>query len=137
MPHDDHPVPVRTEIEVLPADDPKARKLGWTVREYNGCPIHPGPPGMTVEQVIESGLPEGFELARITDAEVLQDGDVVLAPAMFGGLNVGTVGTHEDGSRYFVTPGGFLGFLSFGEDDRNCWVSWGGGNLNAIKKLSL
>ena len=45
-------IPVRIEMQELPGPDPSAVKIGFSVKEYNGCPIETVPPGMTHEELL-------------------------------------------------------------------------------------
>lgn len=136
-PSDDLPLPVRTELTVLPADDPEQRQIGWVVKEYSGVSVGRGPAGLTAEEILAN--PDtlmGFELVPITDA--LRVGDVVLFGGLFGGWHVCTIQEGTGGDPIAVSPSGdFVGFLAFGEDDRNCWACIGGGNLKALQRLNL
>ena len=143
----DEPIPevIRTELTVLKGDDGEARKLGWEIKEYDGVPLFRGPDGMTADEVLDQGLPEGFVFEPIPAVEELQMGDVVMYAAMMGGYHVATIGTQRvrmrDSSHKteFIAKsrGGHVGFLRCGGDDRECWICWGGGNVDALMRLEI
>lgn len=135
MPDEIPPIPVRTEMTVLDADPEK--KIGFTVREYIGVEVLSAPPGLSYEEIRKTAnWPEGFTPEPITEREAVYEGAHVIIPNLFGGLSVYRVAKMEDGS-FCGRSGDMIAFLEFGEDDRNCWVCGGTGNLAAIQRLSL
>ena len=115
-------IPIRTELEILPADEPKQLKIGWTVKEYIGGEIF---------KLDANGQMITEPLTNKTD---LIPGMIVAAPTLFGYVNT-TIDVDQYG-EVFGTSGGLYIMLSFGEDDRKCWVSSGAINMKAIKKLT-
>lgn len=133
---DDKPI---QELTVLPADNPEGRTIGFTCREYMGAEIH----------LYNGTPPERDEngwvgLEPITDRDGTKISDKVLVHGLFGELFLMTV-DRRMGDESFIavtvredgTPGGMMGHLKFGEDDRNCWVCTGLFNLRAVRKLEL
>jgi len=131
-------VPVRTELTVLPADEPGQKKIGWTVKEYMGFPIKTAPQGLTHEEAMNTGnWPEGFEPEIITEKDGIKEGDLILAPNL-SGWTVARVETTSEGKFAGLSQDkGWIYFLEFGQDDRKCWVCGGSGNLKAIQRLEL
>lgn len=125
-------LPIRTEITVVPADDPEMLKIGFKVTEYIGTTVCSAPPGLSAEQVRnKANWPEGFESEPIFEEDALQDESVVLICN-----GVYTLHRGEDGTLH-GTSGGMTGFLEYAPDDRNCWVCGGFANLAGIQRLNL
>lgn len=93
-------MPVRTELTVLPADDIKDRKIGWTVGEmYNGCEVYL----LDSNEIIKSrwGLRPGMKVqAWNMEWTVIRTG--------FFSLDL-----ERENS---------IGVLEFNKDDRKCWT---------------
>lgn len=113
-------IPVRTEITVLPADEPK--KLGWRIQSYDGAEVFLL---TSAGDVIKS---------PITDQEALKEGMRVSA---WGGTWLVKKDEYKvlylDGSRN-------IGTLSFDEDDRHCWACTGIINKRLVsppKKITI
>lgn len=119
----DDKIPLRTEVTVLGPDDPKQKTLGFVVREYDGVELHP---------LTEAG---GVDTTKTFKEGELQVGMKVALASLFGGYNVVEIRQDEKGEFYGIN-GGFYAFLKLATDERACWVSPGGGNLRAIKKLT-
>lgn len=99
--------PVRTELTVLPVDDPNVMTLGFTFREREG-----GPVGVPVDGKFHSPL-----LAR----EDLWEGREVLVPTLAGARHA-VVARELDGTLYW-RAGNMVGDLVFDRDDRHCWTT--------------
>lgn len=100
-------LPVRTEIEVLPADDCKQLKLGWVVHEVNGG---------------EVWFANDENEAPITTINGIKVGDVLMVPTLVG-VHQMTVSVKEGASGRAVTARGSIGLLEFATDFRQCWTS--------------
>lgn len=101
-------IPVRTEIEVLPADDPDDKKLGWVIVTYNGCEVCP----------IDSDVP-------ITSRWGLRPGMKVRA------WNMEWTVVWDGWFSIALDREKSKGILVFGEDDRKCWACPGIINKNS------
>lgn len=123
MNNDDLRIPARTELTVLPADEPNKPTIGWTMTERNGVQITKSP---------EAEDP-------ITDRDGIKVGDTVYVPAMFGeGHYVMKIEADDHGGELYArSEGGLLGILEFGADDRNAWTCIGLVNPRGVTKLSL
>lgn len=120
-------VPVRTELTVLPGDDPNLRPtINWTIREYDGSPVKLLEE-VDGEEVVVDGV--------LTERGDLQDGTRILCPALFGYFRA-TVKVGEDGELY-AKGTKLTGFLRFDGDDRHCWTCWGAADLESILKLHI
>jgi len=114
-------MPIRTELTVLPADDPNNLKLGFGIQCYSGIEIHP---------VINGDV----QKESIKDENGLYDGMNVEAWGV-----VWTVRFDKDGSPYLDSLK-TSGFLEFNIDDRECWVCGGLINKRCYmkpKKISI
>ena len=122
--------PIRQDITVLPADDPKRLKLDWYVHQYTGCEIYRFPKELDLKPIEilddrywprdKDGNPKYHH--KITKKEDLVFGDAILIkslydywwnPAIYDG----------DGVAYTDDNKLYGAFLEFGGDDRNCWCS--------------
>lgn len=120
--------PVKTGLTVLPADDVKQEKLGWTVREYLGCEVYPYKPDA------EGKLPPQLEPIKTEDG--LKEGMQILVPSLVGGFHIMTV-MKEDNELY-ARGEKLMGALEFAkEDGRNAWVCVGLINMRGVEKLEL
>jgi len=128
-------MPDKPEVTMLPADEPK--KIGWTVQEYIGVEVLSAPLGLSYEEVRKTAnWPEGFKPEPIFERDAISEGSLVIIPNLCGGLSVYRGEQMEDGTLC-GRSGDMIAFLEFGEDDRNCWVCGGTGNLAAIQRLNL
>lgn len=118
----DSDVKLNNEIKILPADKPLKSKINWTICEYSGCEIHFLNEG---NSVIEEPL---------CLKNQLKDGMRVAVPGLFGGYHLMIV--QNDCSCAVTESGDLIATLSFGEDDRKCWVASGLINTNGIKNLT-
>lgn len=111
--------------------------LNRTVREYIGVEVLTAPPGLTREEVLAlSPWPEDFKPEPIRTEDGIQEGSVVLIPALMGGLGVYTIERMDDGSLCGMS-GGMFASLEWDTDDRHCWVCGGTANLKAIQRLEI
>lgn len=72
------PFPIRTELTILPADDPKDLELaaGWVFRDYNGT---------KVAHYIEADHPEKrIDTDKLETAKTIAVGDKLLIQGIFG-----------------------------------------------------
>lgn len=130
MPSD---VPVRTELTVLPADDPSKREIGLVIRERNGVEIHKFEEGRKYERD-EDG--RWKDLAPITEEGDLRAGDKILVPGLMGELFVMSVEADKYGA--LTARGEHLSaVLEFGKDDRHAWVCVGLINLRGLQRLEI
>ena len=99
-------IPVRTEIEVLPADEPgEPVGLKWQCYCYDGAEVFfLTPDGDVIEE-------------PITNREALKEGMKV---SVWGGT--WRVKVDEEGELY-LDGSRNIALLSFGKDARNCWSS--------------
>jgi hypothetical protein len=115
-------MPVRTELTVLSADDPKTAPLGWMMYELDGTEVYR----------------DAEQTQTITRREDLKPGDVIYAQTLFN-LCKAVVDMDEDGSL-FAIAGSTLIYLDFREDPKEdprapCWVSPGAANMRAVQRL--
>ena len=104
------PLLCRTEIEVLPADDPKQIKLGFVIREYNGTTVY---------------LAADETESPIQTMDGIQIGDHIMVVTLIGTFHMivlelkgdtGYACTTEPNNRFYA-------HLEFGKDERQCWTS--------------
>jgi len=125
-----------SHLDWVEGEPEKVPKIGWTVQEYTGVEILSTPPGMSFEQLQDTGnWPEGFTPAPITEENALKVEDNVLVASLSGGYALYTVEASDGG--LCGRSGGMRAFFEFGQDDRNCWVCSGVANVDAITKLEL
>lgn len=100
--------PVRTELTVLAVDDPKARTIGWTVREYNGGAV--------------SRIDDRNEITEktIKGRDALKEGDRIVASTLVGEVQA-VVDRDEVGDLCWVS-GGFVGDLEY-DKKRGYWIT--------------
>lgn len=124
------------KIEVLEADGGK-KEIKWKCYEYIGVEVYGAPPGLSLEEVQSTAnWPEGFELKPILERDAIDEGSVIIIPGLFGGICAYRVERMPDGNLCGMS-GKMFAAIEFGEDDRNCWVCVGMGNLAAIQRLEL
>jgi hypothetical protein len=99
--------------------------IGWTCQEYLGAEVYLL--DEEEEQIIEK---------RLTNEDDLKPGTVIAAPTLLGGYVKATVASMEDGGLCWKDKYS-LGFLTFNEDDRHCWVSGGAINLRGLARLNV
>lgn len=112
-------IPARQDICVMGPDEKKPFPIGWIIKDYNGAVIFPLTSGGVVIK------------SPITSKDGLKDGMLVSA-----------WGSHwevkSDSDGEFYLDGEFnKGLLSFAEDDRKCWVCWGGVNKRGLCKNTI
>jgi hypothetical protein len=119
-------IPVRQELEVLSADEPKQLKLGWTITEYIGPEVY--------KWDERDGKPWPF---RLSEEESLKAGDKLCFGWEAEGWSYEVV-EDEYGVLSGISRGGNTSaVLRFDEDERHCWVAMGFINLRSIRKLEL
>ncbi len=101
-------IPVRTELTVVSADDPKAPALGFTVKEYNGG---------AVTRVDDRGK-ELENPVRARDG--LKPGNLLIAPTLVG--EVRAVVAKDDVGDLCWVSGGLVGDLEY-DEERGYWVT--------------
>ena len=116
------PLPAKTELTVLSADEPSSLKLNWVMKEYSGVELYP----------IIDGRP-GPEYVPMTEDLVV--GCDYTASGLFGEHIRWTVGKNNHGEFQISSGSSLIGCLQRGGDDRNCWVVSGMINTRGIKKL--
>lgn len=105
----DEKYPLRTDITVLSADDPKQKPLSFVIHERNGITVF---------------LPDAPDVP-LTKEEDLQPGTLIVVTGMFGQYLM-KVYLSEEGVLRAGNPDGLPGsfaILAFGEDERHCWTS--------------
>lgn len=107
--------PMRQDIEILPADEPKDTKLGWTTYIYEGCEVF-GDADRTVRLTNYADIYPG--------REVYLSWNENSAP-----LTVNANGNLSSGDTIFV--------LDFNRDDRCCWTNTMVMNMRGLKNLEL
>lgn len=117
----DGKIPVRTELTVLPADDPGNRTIGWIVREYNGT------------EVYKADAP-GTLLLNESDIQV---GDKLHVQTLVGTYLMIAYRDEYGVLQAQTETGGMFADLKFNTDDRHCWVSTFAVNAKAVKKLTV
>jgi len=113
-------MPIRQDIEVLPADEPKQMKLGWTIFEQSGGSIY-----------LANDLSEN----PISTRDGIKIGDEIIVPTLFGDIQM-TV-TELNDNEGTADSGYTLGLLEFGIDSRNCWTSSSAINKKCLNKLKV
>lgn len=113
----DNKLPIRTEIEILPADEPKQFKLGWTVKEYLGssCFLVSDP----TETIIDT-----LDGLRVGDEIVVWRTWIVTVEKV-------------EGRKAMARTGRLSVPMEFDIDDRHCWVATAMINLKAVEKLTM
>jgi len=91
---------IKDEIEVIPADEPKPIKLGWTVKEYYG------------ETVFKVNAPD----APLKNIDDLKEGDKII---VWGSC---VMEVKNDGKLYGDSKNNMV-VLDFDTDDRHCWIA--------------
>lgn len=119
-------IPVRSEVTVLPADEPKDKPLGWKCDIREGCEIY---------RSLETQ-------EMITTRDGLKPGDVVYAMSLVGGYYETTIYQKDDGELQGKSGEHTLVFLRFLDDpevdDRApVWITWGAANTRGLRKLEL
>lgn len=97
-------MPIRTDIEILPADEPGREPIGWKVYIRDGGEVY---------LEIDPETP-------LTSLKSIEAGDKVLVPTMFG-ISLMTV-TEVNGNEAFAETEGSIAPLKFANDDRDCWT---------------
>lgn len=117
----------------------RSLEVPWTVKVYDGVEVHLAPTGHTPEMILAEGyrFPKGFSFEPVFLEDGLKVGDTVFIPAFVGGYNVLLIEQGNEGLVAKNRDGDYISFLRFGGDDRECWISRGGGNIGAISKLEL
>ena len=134
-------IPIRTELTVLPADEPRDKPIGWSVYEVNGTDVYRPPEGAvwpptTLDECRAIGVPENL----VTSEDGLAVGEELLVQDLMG-LNIAKVAIHsEDGAPYGLSPSGNMMYMLEFVDDRPegespRWVCTGSANLKALKRL--
>ena len=111
------------KIIIIPADNVKNLKIGFTVHEYMGVEVFPFVNGEIDKNpfINESDIYEGMDLA---------------IPGLMGWFHIMKVHKDENGNFYAKTEN-ILASLKFNSDERHCWTCSGLINIKAIKKLYL
>jgi hypothetical protein len=117
-------IPARTELTVIPADDPKMRTIGWTVTERNG---------VTLFKFDAAG---GIDIRPLLSLADLVEGDEIAVAALTGGYHKMTVKKDEEG-KLMGCNDSLLAILRFAEDDRKCWTCVGLINTRGLAKLDV
>jgi hypothetical protein len=113
--------PIRTEITVLPADEPKERTIGWAVVERNGGEVYK----------LDA---DGINLTNFSD---LKKGDDVLVPTLFGYVQMKITKRSRIKKTATAESEGTLAWLEFSKDDRKCWTSSSSMNKKLLKNKNL
>ena len=116
---DDEKILSHQDLTVLPADEPKQLKIGFTIKEYLGSPIC---------------KPNAVDVLLMKKDDI-HVGDTIWAPGLGGWLEV-TVQQDENGHLYGAS-GKLVAFLEFDQDDRHCWIQTGIANTRALERLTL
>jgi len=131
-------LPVRTELTVLPADDPKQKKIGFAVYEITaGADVLKVPTGMSIEEAVEALKVGGAVAFGIATTETdLEAGDVVITQGLFGYI-IGPV-IREGNSVYMESESGMIGMLQWNSGlEQPRWTCPGHINSRAIKHTEL
>lgn len=99
--------PVKTELTVMSADDPKQKPIGWAVKEYSGGAVS------LVSDKGEVTMP-------VKDPDGLKEGDLLTAPTLVG--NVQAVVARDDVGDLCWVSGGFVGDLEY-DKERGYWIT--------------
>lgn len=118
-------IPARTEVTVIPADEPKRLTLGWTVQEYNGVEVYKI--DRKAIRVIEEQLVHQHDI---------QEGVELAVPSLMGGYHAMKV-TRDGYGKLFAESAGLVAILEFAKDDRQCWICIGLVNTRGLKGLSI
>lgn len=102
-------IPVRTELTVLPADEPKARTIGLPMTTYEGTRI---------ARLVNGKLEE-----PLCQADDLREGMAIVVTGILGRFEAVVV-KNTAGSLCWKTDRAW-GRLEFAIDDRGCWTSPG------------
>ena len=133
-----HPMPVRQDISVLPADEPSRVKLGWYIYEYIGFEIYKITSEIRgIAKLHQTLDEEKTPLEVFSRREDLCAGMEVLFKCAFSsGYGVGIIVREDDGSL-IVDMGGNIGMLDFDGDERHCWVCTGVINKRCLDKVTI
>lgn len=91
----------RKDIAILPADEPRDTKIGWTVKEYNGVPI------------FKSGAYDVY----LNNKDDIKEGDKIIVNNHLMEVKTDDQGELQGHSERW------LSLLEFSKDDRHCWIS--------------
>lgn len=118
--------PVRTEIEVLPADEPSEKKIGWEVRCYDGTEVY--------KVIVSSFVATEFKEQPLTNFDDIKPGDRLVVQTLVGRRNMIARMDDEDEGLYAECDG-LLADLVFDSDDRHCWISTYAINTRCLDRL--
>jgi hypothetical protein len=115
-------IPVRQELEVIPADEPKQLKLGWVIREHIGPEVYLWD---------SDNQPWPHMLRKEGD---LKEGDRICFDWEDKGWSY-EVKRDEHDVLYGISHSGQISCaLRFDVDDRHCWVAVGFINLRGVRR---
>lgn len=140
-------IPVRTELTVLPADDPSKPKIGFMVYELKGTDLYPWPDGHTGVFRDEADLEQWLTDDRLlTTREALQPGMKLLVHDLFG-WGQGITLLDPQGKVRVMSPSGKILYMTDFVNDRPPapdgtpapprWVCVGSANLAGLKRLEI
>lgn len=118
-------LPLRTELTVMPADDPTRPSIGLVVKEQEG---------FVISKLVD-GKPIEFQ-----PGEDLTVGQEILVPSPFSiGCYFPMTVVEEEGGLYGLsTEGSLLAFLQVADDERGAvWVCIGTANAKNLKSLVM
>ncbi len=113
-------MPIRTDIEILPADDSSQKAIGWTVEILDGSEVYL----------------ESEPLKILESADSIKIGDKVIVTTLFGRSKM-TVISVSGNEAMAETSGGSLAPLNFANDSRNCWTNSHVINASLLKNRSV
>lgn len=108
--------PIRSEIEVLPADEKRAESIGFNFHVREGTEV------------------ESLDGEILTSRDDIKEGMEVIVTTLVGRMKMRVV---KDGSEFRAEVGSTVANLEFGKDDRNCWISTYAMNTRGLKNLKL
>lgn len=110
-------IPVRTELQVLSADNPTERTIGWVVQEFSGA---------------EVTRPHSDE--SLTNENDIKEGDRLWVPMLFGTYEM-TV--YREGGKLYAETADSVAILEFAADSRKCWTTPGAFHKKALKRMTI
>jgi hypothetical protein len=109
-------MPMRTELEVLPEENPPGKARGWWVTCFDGS------------EVFKLDVPD----VPLTRREDIQPGDKLRVLTLVGTYEM--TATVRDGKLWGESEG-TIAALDFNTDSRHCWVSRYAINKRALEKV--
>lgn len=112
-------IPLRTDVTVLPADDPDQKPIGFSVNMRHGVEVYRFASDGSVDETPLRGY------------EDITDGTKLAVLGFSGGFHPMTV--ERSVSGFTASNENLSAILQFDTDDRHCWITTGLVNMRAIR----